>query len=55
MQSLRIVVIAILAVVGGATGWEDIELYAESHQEWLGTFLDLKIRGTSCRYLQAGV
>lgn len=42
MQSLRIVVIAILAVVGGATGWEDIELYAESHQEWLGTFLDLR-------------
>lgn len=35
-------VIAILAVVGGATGWEDIELYAESHQEWLGSFLDLR-------------
>jgi len=23
---------------GGATGWEDIELYGESHQEWLGNF-----------------
>jgi len=35
---MLIVVIAILAVVGGATGWEDIELYGESHQEWLGNF-----------------
>jgi hypothetical protein len=24
--------IAILAVIGGATGWEDIETYAESHE-----------------------
>ncbi|MGA7937137.1 MAG: ISAs1 family transposase, partial [Kovacikia sp.] len=39
---VSIVVIAILATIGGATGWEDIELYAESHQAWLGTFLDLK-------------
>ena len=39
---LSIVFIAILAVVGGATGWEDIELYAESHQEWLGSFLELR-------------
>ena len=34
--------ISILATIGGATGWEDIELYAESHQAWLETFLDLK-------------
>jgi len=34
-------VIAILATIGGATGWEDIELYGESHQDWLETFLDL--------------
>lgn len=27
---LSIVMIAILAVIGGATGWEDIETYAES-------------------------
>jgi len=33
--------IAILATIGGAKGWEDIELYAESHEFWLGTFLDL--------------
>ena len=39
---LSIVLIAILATIGGAAGWEDIELYAESHQAWLETFLDLK-------------
>lgn len=52
---LSIVVIAILAVVGGATGWEDIELYAESHQEWLVSLFGLGQRGAPCRYLQAGV
>lgn len=39
---LSIVLIAILATIGGARGWEDIEVYAESHQVWLETFLDLK-------------
>ncbi len=38
---LSIVLIAILATIGGAAGWEDIELYAESHQLWLESFLDL--------------
>lgn len=38
---LSIVLIAILATIGGATGWEDIELYAQSHQVWLESFLDL--------------
>ena len=38
---LSIVMIAILATIGGARGWEDIELYAESHQAWLESFLDL--------------
>ncbi len=33
--------IAILATIGGATEWEDIELYAEGHAQWLGTFLAL--------------
>ena len=33
--------IAILATIGGARGWEDIELYAEGHAQWLGTFLAL--------------
>ena len=39
---LSIILIAILATIGGATGWEDIELYAQSHQPWLESFLDLR-------------
>jgi hypothetical protein len=27
--------IAILATIAGDEGWDDIELYAESHQLWL--------------------
>lgn len=38
---LSIVLIAILATIGGATGWEDIETYGESHEQWLKTFLAL--------------
>lgn len=38
---LSIVLIAVLATLGGAQGWEDIELYAESHENWLRTFLAL--------------
>jgi predicted transposase YbfD/YdcC len=38
---LSIVMIAILAVIGGATGWEDIETYAESHAVWLSTLFSL--------------
>ncbi len=38
---LSVVMIAILATIGGARGWEDIELYAEGHAQWLGTFLAL--------------
>jgi predicted transposase YbfD/YdcC len=38
---LSIVMIAILATIGGATGWEDIETYAESHQNWLSTLFSL--------------
>ena len=38
---LSIVMIAILGVIGGATGWEDIQTYGESHAAWLGTFLSL--------------
>jgi predicted transposase YbfD/YdcC len=38
---LSIVMIAILAVIGGATGWEDIETYAESHAVWLSSLLAL--------------
>lgn len=39
---LSIVIISVLAVIGGAVGWEDIELYAIGHEEWLRTFLNLE-------------
>lgn len=38
---LTVVMIAILATIGGAKGWEDIELYGEGQAQWLGTFLEL--------------
>lgn len=31
-----------MAVIAGAEGWEDIELYAPSHQTWLEELLDLR-------------
>ncbi|PAX45688.1 ISAs1 family transposase [Brunnivagina elsteri] len=36
-----IITIAILAVIAGAEGWEDIEEYGLNKQEWLETFLEL--------------
>jgi predicted transposase YbfD/YdcC len=36
-----ILVIAILAVIGGAEGWEDIENYGIDKQQWLEEFLEL--------------
>jgi predicted transposase YbfD/YdcC len=36
-----ILTIAILSVIAGGTGWEDMELYGESKQPWLSTFLSL--------------
>lgn len=38
---LDILTIAILAVICGARGWEDIEQWAEDHATWLQTFLRL--------------
>lgn len=38
---LSIVMIALLATIGGATGWEDIEVYGVSHENWLSSFLPL--------------
>ena len=38
---LSIVMIALLATIGGATGWEDIEIYGVSHESWLSSFLPL--------------
>jgi hypothetical protein len=40
-QLTDIVVIAILSVIAGARGWEDMELYGTSKQAWLSTFLAL--------------
>ncbi len=38
---MSIVMIAILATIGGAKGWEDIEIYGVSHEPWLFSFLKL--------------
>lgn len=34
--------IAICAVICGAQGWVDVQMFAESKRNWLGTFLDLQ-------------
>ena len=36
-----ILTITICAVICGAEGWEDIEIYAEANEKWFRTFLDL--------------
>lgn len=33
--------IALLATIGGAQGWEEIGVYGISHQQWLSSFLAL--------------
>ena len=38
---ISIVMIALLATIGGARGWEDIEIYGVSHESWLESFLPL--------------
>ncbi len=38
---ISIVSIALLATIGGAQGWEDIEIYGVSHEQWLSSFLKL--------------
>jgi predicted transposase YbfD/YdcC len=38
---IDIIAIAICAVICGAEGWVDIELYGKSKQSWLSTFLEL--------------
>src|SRR5690606_36926643 len=40
-QLLDIIVIAILSVISGGDGWEDMEEFGECHEEWLRTFLEL--------------
>lgn len=34
-------VIALVGIICGCEGWDEIEDYAQSRREWLGTFLDL--------------
>ena len=43
---MSIVMIAILATIGGAKGWEDIEIYGVSHKPWLSSFLNLHARNS---------
>ena len=38
---LEILIIAICAVICGADGWSDIELFGKNKKEWLKTFLEL--------------
>jgi hypothetical protein len=38
---LEILIIAICAVICGADGWSDIELYGRNKKTWLKTFLEL--------------
>ncbi len=38
---LEIVIIAILAVIWGADGWSDVELFGRTKKDWLKTSLKL--------------
>ncbi len=38
---ISIVMIALLATIGGAKGWSDIETYGVSHEVWRSQFLAL--------------
>ena len=38
---LEILIIAICAVICGADGWNDVELYGKNKKDWLKTFLEL--------------
>src|SRR5512134_2599062 len=38
---LEILIIAILAVICGADGWSDVELFGKNKKAWLKTFLKL--------------
>ena len=39
--------IAILAVIAGAEGWEDMETFGLAKHDWLASFLPLPKRGRS--------
>ena len=40
-QLSDILIIAVLSVIAGGNGWEDMELYGLSKYDWLSTFLEL--------------
>ena len=40
-QLSDILTIAVLSVIAGGNGWEDMTLYGLSKYDWLSTFLDL--------------
>ena len=54
-QLLDIIAMTICAVIGGAEGWNDVELFAKSKYEWLRRFLELPNGGPLLRHLQPGV
>ena len=38
---IDVITIAVCAVICGANGWTDVELFGKSKQKWLETFLEL--------------
>jgi predicted transposase YbfD/YdcC len=38
----EIIIMAICAVLSGAETWEEVEVFAETKQQWLGQFLEMK-------------
>ena len=39
---INIITIALCAVIAGAEGWSDVEMFGQQKKEWLSRFLDLK-------------
>lgn len=39
---INIITIALCAVIAGAEGWTDIEMFGQQKREWLSRFLDLE-------------
>ena len=50
-----ILVIAILSVIAGGKGWEDMENYGESKYEWLSQLLVLPERYPKCRHFPSSI
>jgi hypothetical protein len=46
---LEILLIAILAVICGANGWSDVELFGKTKKAWLKTFLAACRRGRQAK------